>query len=496
MDFLDPRKRRAHKIRLMVGYFLIAVAIGMATIILGYATNGFGINTKTGQVIENGLLFVNSNRGGAEIYLNGQDKNATTAARLIIPAGDYTLTLKKPGYRDWSRSFTLLASSVDRFVYPFLLPVNPKVANLTSYDTRPTIFTQSPDRRWLLIEKTTDSGNVSFDRYDTRDLTKPPVSVSIPAGILSDEQAQPAKLSVVEWSTDNNNVLLKHTYAGGTEYIVFNHNNPANSFNVNKVFKLNPDQVALFNKKVDQLYLYDAEAQTVQLGTVKSGSLASPMLSHVLAFKPYGTDLMTYVTDKNALPHQVQARIWNNGKTYPLYSFAVGKVYLVDAARYSGHWYYYAGSDAAGKVNIYEDPLSDIENSSIGHAIPTLALNVKDIKKAGFSDNAQFIEVEGGQSFGVYNIETKERYGYRLKDPLQAPLRWMDGNRLVGASGNKILITDYDSTNQQLLVPTVDEDGGLFSQDYNHLFTFQKAKDGKFNLVNIDMRAGTDLPKQ
>lgn len=493
MDFLDPRKRRAHKIRLIIGYVLVAIAICLATIILVYTTNGYGINTKTGQIIENGLLFVDSKPGGAQIYLNGQS-NKTTSARLIIPAGDYTLTLKKSGYQSWQRSFTLEASSVERFVYPFLFPTNPRVTKLTAYDSQPGMMTQSPDQRWLLVRKVTTSKTVDFDEYDTKNLATPPVSVSIPAGILSGTEGSAAQLSVVEWSTDNNNVLLEHPLKGGKEFIVFDRAKPASSFNVNKLFNVDPDQVALFNKKAAQLYLYDAAAQTVQLGTVSDGTLASPMLKKVLAFKPYGTDLMTYVTDNNMAKGLVQARIWNNGKTYALYSFPAGTTYLINAARYSGHWYYFAGSNTEKKVNIYEDPLSDITNPRVGHAIPTLALNVAGATKAGFSTNARFIEVENGQSFGVYDIETQSNYQYRLKDKLAAPLVWMDGHRLIGATGGHVFVTDYDSTNQHSLVPTSDDNGGLFSADYNHLFTLQPAAKGTVNLVNVDMRAGADMP--
>jgi hypothetical protein len=67
MDFLDPRRFRKQKIRLMVGYILIAVAIGLGTVILVYGAYGYGINTKTGDIVQNGLLFVDSKPGGADI---------------------------------------------------------------------------------------------------------------------------------------------------------------------------------------------------------------------------------------------------------------------------------------------------------------------------------------------------------------------------------------------------------------------------------------------
>lgn len=152
MDYLDPRKRRYYNARLIIGYVLVAIVIGLATVIVVYGANGYGINTKTGQIVENGLLFVDSKPGGAEIFLNGTDKQTATSARMVLPAGNYTLTLKKAGYRDWTRTFTLDGQSVARYVYPFLVPVEPKVATLHTYKSEPAIITESPNRHWLLVQ--------------------------------------------------------------------------------------------------------------------------------------------------------------------------------------------------------------------------------------------------------------------------------------------------------------------------------------------------------
>ena len=500
MDYLDPRKRRSHRIRLMIGYFLMCTAVGLGTVILVYAAYGYGINTKTGQVVENGLVFVDSQPGGSSIYLNGEYKNTTTPARLILPTGNYSLSLQKTGYRSWSRSFNLQERTIARFVYPFLFPTKPQVTNLKTYTTQPGLIIQSPDRKWLLVQNPdATSSTVSFDEYDTTALTKAaqtPVALDMPANLLSSDQAN-ASLSLVEWSTDNNHVLLKNTFDGGSEYIVFDRNNPTDSFNVNKLFSITPDQVALFNKKVDQLYIYNQSDQTLQLGDTAKATLAAPILKGVLAFKPYGTDLLTYVTAANQPTGQVQARIWNKGPTYPLYSFKAGSQYLIDAAQYQGQWYYFAGSDTEARINVYKNPLDNIKNPAIGKAIPVLALSDLGATHGSFSTTARFIEVEAGQNFVVFDLETLDTYQYTLGAPLSGPMTWMDGNRLIGQSDGNSFVMDYDNTNAQSLTPTIETDGGLFSKDYHHLLDAQ-AVDGSssVNLANIDLRAGVDLPKQ
>jgi hypothetical protein len=264
---------------------------------------------------------------------------------------------------------------------------------------------------------------------------------------------------------------------------------------VNRIFGLNPTQVSLFDKKADQLYIYRAD-QSLQLGDTSAKTLGSVILKHVLAYKPYGKDLITYVTDNNQPAGTVAARIWDKGSTYKLNEFPAGAKYLIDVAQYQGDFYYAAGSDTADRINVYKNPLDQIQDPSSGRALPQLALNISGAQKIGFSDNTRFIGAENGQRFAVYDFETQSSYLYSLTDPLSDNLSWMDGHRYFGNSDGKVFVMDYDGTNKQLLSATVEPYGGLFSSSYTDLLTLTRSPDGaSFSLQDTDMRAGKDLPK-
>jgi len=498
MDFLDPKKKRAYHIRLIVGYILVAIVIGLGSLILVYAASGYGINTKTGQIVQNGLLFVDSQPGGAKVILNGKDNNITTSARLVLASGEYKLDIKKDGYRPWSRNFTLAEQSIARYVYPFLFPVKPLTTNLKTYDSQPAFMTQSPDRKWLLVENdSASSKTVVFDQFDTTTLdqnTPDETTVSIPEGLLTNF-GDSSTVSEVEWSTDNNNVLLKHSYNGGSEFVVFNRAHPDQSFNVNSLLGITPSQVNLFDKKTDKLYIYSQTDQTLRLADIKQKSLEPVLLKHVLAFKPYAKNIITYITNNNESAGQVKAQIWDNGKFYKLSEFNVGSTYLIDAAQFQGNFYYAVGSNTANSINVYKNPEDSIRDPAIGRAIPTIGLHDPGATMLKFSDNTRFIGVESGQNFAVYDIETESSYQYTLSDPLAGEAVWMDGHRFLGQSNGSVLVMDYDGINKQLLTPTTLSRGGFFSQDYKHLLTISASSDGSPVLQDVDMRAGTDLPK-
>ncbi len=495
MDFLDPRMRRAHKIRLITGYALMGIVIALGAYLLVNAANGYGIDTKTGQIIQNGLLFVDSQPSGAKVFLDGKAQGTTTSSRLILPAGRYSLSLQKNGYRAWSRSFTLNEHSVERYVYPLLFPVDLKSTTLKSYTAKPSFTTQSPDRRWILVA-TPDStvNSVTFDQFDTTNLKKAPKKLAVPTGLLSTPPSSGSSLKEVEWSTDNKHVLILHSYKGGQEFIIFNRDSPTASININKLLKVAPSEVALRNKKIDQLYLFNQKNGDLQIGDTKNSKL-TPLLKGVLAFKSYGPDILNYVTDVNSPPGEVSAHIWDGKKSYLLYSFSKGSKYLIDEAQFQGHFYFVAGSDTDERVNIFKDPLSSIKNPSVGKAIPLLSLNIKNGQKVSFSANARFVEVEAGQSFAVYDFETQSIFHYTLNSQPDGLLHWMDGHRLIGTTKGTIFVTDYDSINQQMLAASAYPIGGYFDQPYQRMFTFQKKSGGGITLVNISLLAGVDAPK-
>src|SRR5690348_10965350 len=102
MDFLDPKTERRNQIKLFIGYGLVAIAIGVATLILLYQAYGFNLDHQ-GNVTQNGLLFVSSQPSGASIYLNNRLYKSATNTRVVTPADTYTLRITENGYRPWQR---------------------------------------------------------------------------------------------------------------------------------------------------------------------------------------------------------------------------------------------------------------------------------------------------------------------------------------------------------------------------------------------------------
>lgn len=493
MDFLDPRKRRHHQIRLMIGYFLTAIAIVLTATILVYWAYGYSLDTKTGNVVENGLLFVDSKPGGASIYLNGKSQNATTASRLNLNAGNYDLSLKKDGYRDWRRQLVLSEHSVVRVIYPLLIPKEIKSQTIKGYSSSPTLMTQSIDQRWLLVlVPTSDPKAPIFEMYETAKPTQPPQLLNFPGTLLTNTDKPGSALSAVEWSVDNNHLLLRHNWNGGVEFIIFNRANPAVSVNLNRLFQINPSDAALFNRRADQVYLHNQDGSLVLANLTNTTS--QTLLKQVTSYKSLESGPLLFLTTEGAPAGQMSAKILENAKQFSLASLPLGNRYIAEAAQFQSHWYYIVGSDKSSRLAIYKDPLNGLKDPALGKAEPLVALINSAAQSVQFSANFRFIGGQNGQKLSVYDIENKTRYQFSLTFAPAEPLKWMDGHRWIARVDGSILIMDFDSQNQYKLSPTASGEA-YFDRDFSRMFNLRTAADGNSTVLQLtDLRIGSDLP--
>jgi hypothetical protein len=454
MDFLDPKKQRLHTIRLIVGYVLVSLAIIIATVVLLYQAYGFGLG-KDNEVVQNGFVFVSTHPNPAKIYLNGQLNKSTTNIRLTLVSGQYYMELKRSGYRTWQREITVVGGMVEHYDYPFLFPQKLITSPVKSYDAAPSLATQSPDHRWLIVSQPGTSD--SFDEYDLKNPKLAPVTLTMPSTVAATAKTSES-WQLSEWSDDNRHVLLQHLFDGSSEYVMLDRQDPTQSFNLTKTLGVNPTKVSLRDKKYDQYYLYDGTAHTLQTVTLNSPTPVN-FLSNVYGYKSYGANTMLYVTADNAPAGKVAVDLLQDGTKYQLRTVAADPgAYLLDLAQHGGTWFVAAGSSAEGRVYVYKNPATQLQSSTSKTpvAVPVQVLKAKSPTYLAFSANTQFIMDEGGTDFSVYDVQNDSGYNYTVASSLDAPqthAAWMDGDRLEYVSGGKLIVFDFDRANIQTLMP-------------------------------------------
>lgn len=494
MDFLDPKAKRRHTIRLFIGYGLMATVILLTSAILVFSAYGFDLDRKTGEVIQNGLVFVDSNPDTATVLFNDQPQRDRTNNRFSLPSGQYNLKIQKEGYRQWERNFGLGGGEVERFVYPLLIPNTLERRAVQVYGAAPTYVTGSPDRRWVIANQ---AGSLTdFIEYDLNTLVKPAGNpqarqFSVPANIFSPGEGEHA-LQLVEWSTDNKNMLVKHTFAGKSEFIIISRDQPESSININLLLALNPTNVTLRDKKFDQWYIYTEQGGILQ--SANTNKVIAPVATGVTAYKTHDDNTILYAS-LLADGKKQRVTIKQGNSSYIVRDLMPGKLFL-DTARYDGKWQVVIGSDAEHKTYIYTDPVQVTQKKDGTTLLPSSILKATGPMTAvSFSQNVRFVVTQSGQHFEVYDGEYAQVYKYNIPGlfDVGTPVVWMDGHRLAGSVNGKALIFDFDGSNRQELVASLPKLPLIFDRDYSVLYSVDKAATaGSFSFYATDLRIAAD----
>lgn len=487
MEFLDPVKRRAHRRKLFLGYGLIGVALALTTTIIMFAAYGFDIDRKTGQLIQNGIIIIDAAPEQARISVNGKDEG-TTNKRLSVPAGQYRIDLARTGYRTWSRNVNLVGSSIEQLVYPFLFPEKLQTKSIQDYVSAPPLMSQSPDRRWLLAQRPGD-GLDGFQLTDLNDKVNPTVTITLPAAVVTTGKTH--SFEAVEWSTDNVNVLIKHTYDDKSEFIVLNRESADASTNITRLFPSRTfSSMSLRDKRSDQFYAYDAADKSL-FALDKKSKESSQIATSVLQYKSYQKDMILYSTAA-ADTTKADIHLLNKGKDRVIKTVLASPNYLLDAADFNGTLYVMAGSTNEGHVYLFKNPLDVLSSGSQEAPESFRAMTLAGTERVSFSANARFIVLQAANSFVVYDAETNRQFKYDTKLSLAAGQRatWMDGHRLsVIAPDGMVHVWDFDGSNMQTLNPGLVGTGVYFDRDYKALFTVASGTgNAKASLTRTELR--------
>jgi hypothetical protein len=484
MDFLDPIEQRRHIKRLYTTYVLVAIAVLLSVALLLLIAVGYSINRK-GEVVQNGLVFVSSRPKAADIFLNDKLASNKTNTRLNIPSGSYTLKLQREGYRNWQTQVLVIGNKVVRYDYPLLFPTTLQPTAIKSYAANPGITTQTPDKRFLLVEQR--PGSPTFDVFDLKNPKTAPMSVTVPSSTYTVSTTQ--SWQAVDWASDKDHLLLKHTYGTkkATEFVLLDRTDPAQTVNLNTRFQETPAEVKFVGGKFDKYYVYLAVSNVLQTATLTETQPPVTLLKDVLAYVPYQTNTVMYVapsSDKNL----VDVHILKGDQTYTLRQLSAQRNYLLDLSSHQGTLYAAIGDASKGQSYLYKDPLAQLTQSTAKAALPMLVMRLQNPTFLNFSAGGQYLVAESGTHFAAYDLQYKRYYTYIQPSPIDAGQKrasWMDGAHLQYVSKGLLRVFDFDGTNAQQLMPARSP-GTETYYDNNYQFVYNIAKQTDSKTKKVD----------
>jgi hypothetical protein len=484
MDYLDPTKKKRKKNQLLIMYILLGIAIGIATLVVVYNVNGYSIDRETGEVVQNGLLYLDAKPGSAEVFLNGEKQRGKTDARLVVAEGTYDVEMRRDGYLPWKRNLVLEGGSLRRLTYARLVPETIESEAVREVDVEPSFMTQSIDKRWLVALNSTNP--TLFYVYDLERTQDAPANIQMPTDTLASSTGGTWK--VIDWADDNKTMLASYTVSGSKpEFLLINREDGAKVVNITKTFPtLSISDVVLRARKNNTVYVFDQKLQIVYQADINAKT-SQAILTDVIDYVSYGTDTFTYVTTKDAKDGMVRAVLQHEGKEYPLRDLTVSDKYLLDTSRLGNALIVAIGSKGEDRVIVYNDPINALEqNESSNLPVPTTVLRVVAPEELRISADSSALFVRSGSQIATHEFEADRSYSFETTSKLKlgSELQWVDGQHLLGVNeANKLLMLDFDGSNQFELVDASNTTRDYFSRTMNELYTLKAGEDGKPSML-------------
>ena len=478
MDYLDPNKKRRKKNQLLIMYALLGVAIAIATLVVVYNVNGYSIDRQTGEVIQNGLIYLDSKPESAEVYLNGEKQKGRTDSRLVAQEGVYKIELKRDGYRQWERSLTLEGGSLRRLTYARLVPEAISSDALLNLPVTPSLVSQSNDKRWLVFF-TNDNPLLMY----MLDLERPQAEI-FPLQLAVDflKSKGPGVWEVIDWADDDKTFLATYTTATGVEAVLINREDATRSLNVNTIYpNIAISEVQLWARKNDLVYLYDKNSATVYRANLTEKTTETA-LNGVLDYKSYGEDAFLYITKGDAKEGMVQAALRVADKTYRLRDIQEDDKYLLAISKLGNAYVIGVGSPKENRVIVYNDPIHAIDSNDFSTIpVPTTVLNVPTPVEVQISADSSVILARNANEGASHEFEADRSYAFNFTKPVRSEteLSWVDGRHLLYLTeAGALQMSDFEGSNSYELVASADAKLGYFDRTMDLLFTVALPAEG------------------
>lgn len=445
MEFLTTKQKKKKAQRLYFGYMLLSVLIMLATYVLISTALGFEIFSSKGEVVQNGLLFVDSRPDGADIYINGRKESDRTNSKFALPEAEYSIQLKKQGFRDWDGTVSLMGGTVEFLTYPRLMPVVPALITSRSLPSVPSML-QSRDKRWLA-----NYYRESPSTIEIADLDKPkdPITtLAIPTSVTGLRAVESVRF--IEWAGDNEHFLvaIKLADTPALQYVVMHREKIDDVINVSSTFTLGSnDSVGLWDAKKDKVYIKQANG-TIVLGNLKDKSLsAQPLFGDATTeFFAIGDERALYTTKLGA---DMVVKYYNDKKTYTIVTLKdPTKPVIAKSFGFNRNDYILLAGEGLEKTLIYRNFEKAITDSVTGRIAPFYTMPAQS-SVADISRSNRFVMGSDGNSAQVYDIEQKELLRYELPATRPAQIGWLDDARLY-TIGTDARLSVFDFTGKNV----------------------------------------------
>ncbi len=484
MDYLDPEKKRKHRQRIAVGYMLLGLVIGAITLIVLLAGYGYGIDSKTGEFVQNGIMFVDTRHESTDVSLNGE-RYGQTDLRLVLREGDYSLVASRDGYRDWKRDVSIQGGSLRKLTYGLIIPETLQTESQFTLEELPTKAIQSIDKDRVFawdsaLDNTLLAVDITQDPATVQRISLEPLLTTIDNA--TEEPLKISDMTFVDFDSSDERVLTEVEIGGKMYSWLIDTGSIEESINITNTlpsaFQNDDVEVSMIDRNPSRYYVFDKTAGELYESELRGNSLSLVSLpdidNKVLDFTGFGADWSLFVSESDGDEGLVDVYFRDNEDTVLVKQMKTSDEYFLSLSNNSGKPFIGISATSENAAFVYVDPIDYLRRNT-GSSIPAPAtiLGVQDLLGITMSNDASVVMAFNESRVATYDFFSEDTHYTELDHTLSAKeqLKWIDGQHYSYVVDGTVWMIDYDGSNQQQLT-SASATGIFYSDDSEGYFSF------------------------
>lgn len=442
-------------------YAVMALLIYGLTSLLVLVARGYDVDRSTGEVINNGLLFIESSPAKSDIFIDGRVERSKTSAQLPLPEGNYDVELILEDYRPWSKNVEIIGSEVNWIYYPRLVPqVVTSEAFPLSFEISDLLTSPTGDKTVstssLFTQPQVEYADIRDDRSDVNTLVLLPYLTPSIDGSYG-------TIELLEWSQDERFVVVRHTNQEGAELLLLDVNSINNSRNLSNLFDVDLGRVSLTRDNNVFLSLRDSMLFLHRINEVSTELVAGNVSS------VYVEDDTIFITHNGGTR---LSRNTNFDDNFTILHDNEEVISIIDFAEFDNEDYV-AVNQGQNQVAVYRNMQDSTTQTNRVDEFITLNEAIETIE---FSLDGRFLLVQSVNESKVFDFEQDQEFtierGYTA-----APLEWLGESRLLGIRDDVAVVMDFDGLNRYDIVLTSPEITPFVNQEESFLYSSTRLAD-------------------
>ena len=421
LDLEKAEKRQA--LKLFITESLMVVFAIIMVVVLIMVVSGYWINENF-EVSRSGMLQVSSIPSGASIKVDEDSWMQRTNASRVIPTGKHEITLSKDGYDSWSKTVDIKEGLLYRLHYPRLFPDKRKietfpiaVESVSISKKRDIALLMNSTTKWSLL-------NLDDEKMGKKELD------------LSNIIASSAHVLTIEWSEDENRVLLHCEHDNKNEWVLIDLNDLSRSLNITNEFGVGFSDIKIINNSASELLaLRDNNLQKIDLN---SRSLSGVLVEKVHDFY-YRNGSVVFVAEKD---DGVFAQILKLGKDdrKDLVETSVSAKVLSSRFYDSDLLIILDGQN----LTVYDQ--KDTEGTIFEGMVSFLP------EKITMAKSGDFVTMSQGNVMATLDLESNTLSEWQIDDPKYG---WFDDFMIYTVKDETLIVYDFDGLNRREIAKNV-----------------------------------------